>query len=631
VSGAMPGPLQGVAHWAMTELVERLNLQLTGGSTSIMGYTETLRLAGASAREAMCKAAARKWGVDWADCDTQDGFVVHKANRIAFGEIAAAAAEEEVSDEPALRKTPRLIGQSVPRLDTPSKTDGTARFGADVRLPGMVYAAIRQGPVAGGKVKSVDPKPAMARAGVIKVVEEATFVAVVADTWWGAKTALDATPVTFEAGTDKPAGPWIEKALADGLSADPEGDTVKLVHEAGVMPGKATVTATYGVPFLAHACMEPMTATARIVDGRVEVFAPVQSNTLAVWAVARALDIEDSAVTVFPTLLGGGFGRKAENDHVVQSALIARAVEKPVQLIWSREEDTTQDKYRPAAKARFSATISADKRIESWDCTIAVPSVGTSFMNRNLPAMGGDPGPNGQAIEGAAEIPYAVPNQRIRHSHVDVPVPLGFWRSVGHSYTGFFVESFVDEAARAAGVDPLTFRLRMLEDKPRHAEVLKAAASAAGFMAEGEDGRGQGIAVHESFGSFVAQVVDVEVKAGALEVKRVVCAVDCGRVINPDIVKQQMEGGILFGLSAALHEAITFVNGAAQQSNFDGFPMLTMAETPEIEVIIVESDAASGGCGEPGTPPVAAALANAVFAATGKRVRQLPFAGQALA
>ena len=616
-SKAAPDMLRDVVRWAAVEVTRRLDLQLTGGSTSIAGFYDTMRLAGASARELLCKAAAREWGVDWEQCDTVDGFVVYQANRVRFAEIAVKAADEDASDKPKLRDRPRLIGTSVTRLDIPSKTNGSARFGADVRIPGMAYAAIKGGPVHGGALKTAKAPPGT------KIVRGPTWVAAVADTWWGAKTALDGVTATWDA-APRPAGPWMDKALTDALT----GDGVKAFREDGDVDAALTgnvVQADYGVPFLAHACMEPMNATARILDGRAEVWAPTQSTTLVNWAVAKALDINEQDVTVFPTLLGGGFGRKAEVDVCVQAALIARDAGRPVQLIWSREEDMAHDMYRPPAKARMRAKLSPDKRIAALDCTIAVPAAGASFFGRNMPSMAPSPGkPDSQSLGGAKDAPYAIPNLRVSHAPVELPVPIGFWRSVEHSYTGFFIESFIDELAIAANVDPLTFRLRMLEEKPRHAEVLKVAASRGGYMGSG-DGISRGIALHESFGTIVAQVAEVEVKRGVITVKRVTCAVDCGVVVNPDIVRQQMEGGIIFGLTAALKGEITFADGEAEQRNFDGYPLLTMAETPEIEVIIIASPEPPTGCGEPGTPPIAPAVANAIFAATGKRLRSLPF------
>ena len=624
----LPSFLQGMGRWALTELAQRYAIQITGGSTSVMAFYDTLQLAGASARALLCQAAARRWDVDWRECDTANGFVEHQGKRLRFADVIDEVDPDDAPEAPALRETPRLIGRPMARLDVPAKVDGSARFGIDVRLPNMAYAAVRAGPVDGAELASVDAAAAKRRPGVIGVVEGPNWVAVVADTWWGARTALDAVKATFETSEEVASSAAIAEAIGAALAGD---DAEALRDEGDALEGAGVIQATYGVPFLAHACLEPMTATARIVDGRCEIWAPTQSATLVNWRVADALGFSEDEVTVFPTLLGGGFGRKAEVDACVQVALIAQEVERPVQLIWTREEDTTQDKYRPAARARMRAKLGPDKKIAAWHARVAVPSVGPSFMSRNVPAFGGGGGDaDAQALEGALHMPYDLGAVRIEHAPIETPVPLGFWRSVGHSYTAFFVESFIDELAEAAGVDPLTFRLRLLTKSPRHAEVLRTAAAEAGFMGAAAEGAAQGIALHESFGSIVAQVAEVAMKDGALQVNRVTCAIDCGRVINPDIVRQQMEGGIIFGLTAALHGAISFAGGRAEQTNFDSYPLLTMAETPEIDVHIISSTEPPGGVGEPGVPPIAPALANALFAATGVRIRDLPFAGKTL-
>lgn len=618
----MPGFLRGSARWALGEIVAHYELQLTGGSTSMMAFHDTLRHAGAAARVMLCKAAAREWGIDWTECDTANGFVIHKANRMRFAELAAKAAEEDPTSDPPLRARPRLIGTSVPRIDIPSKTDGSARFGIDVRLPGMAYAAVRGGPVDGAKLKSVDAGAAKRRPGVFGVVEGPTWVATVADTWWGAKTALDTLKPLFEA-AEKPAGPWMDGALQAALGG---GDAKEVFShgDAKAARGAGAVVADYAVPALAHACLEPMNATARVVDGRAEVWAPTQSVTLATWAVARALGIADDRVTVFPTLLGGGFGRKAEVDACVQAALIARDAQRPVQLIWTREEDFGQDKYRPPARARMRAALTRDGRIAAWDATIAVPDVDASFLRRAIPALGGKGRANGHAVEGALDLPYDIPGIAVHHADVELPVPYGYWRSVGHSFTAFFVEGFIDELAERAKNDPLTFRLRMMKGSPRHAALLRTVAE----QAEYGSGAAQGIAVHESFGSIVAMVAEVEPGDNGIRVSRVTAAVDCGHVVNPDIVRAQIEGGIIFGLSAAMSGGMTFAGGYAEQKNFDSAPLLFMAEAPEIEVILAPSGAKLGGVGEVAVPPVAPAVAGAVFAATGKRLRSMPFGPQ---
>ena len=625
----LPTILQGFARWSVGKVVDHFDLQMTGGSTSVRGFAQPVRQAGAAAREMLCRAAAREWNVDWTDCDTENGFVFHKAQRARFADLAGKAAAEDLPAAPTLRNRPgRLIGTSVPRLDIPAKVDGSARFGMDVRLPGMIYAAVKSGPVGDRKLQRVDHAPARALPGVVDVVDGPSWVAVAATTWFGAHSALGTLQPGFDA-APRPAGPWIEPALKAAL-ANPGGAVGKSGDAAALLGKPGMVEAVYTVPFLAHAALEPMNATARITGDAVEIWAPTQSLSLTIWAVAKALGLPDDAVTVHPTLVGGGFGRKAETDACVQAALIARAVKRPVQLIWSREEDFAQDKYRPAAAARMQAALSAGQsgappRVTAWASRVAVPDVGASFMGRNLPALAGKLKPNAAAVEGSVGLPYDFGAFTAEHVPVDVAVPLGFWRSVGHSFTAFFVESFVDECAHAAGADPGAFRLAMLHDQPRHAAVLRAALAAAGPLGTIAPNVARGCALHASFGSIVAEVAEVDCTPGSEpHVRRVVAAIDCGPVVNPDGVRAQVEGAILFGLAAALKGAITFDGGHAVQTNFDTAPVLQLAEAPAIEVILMPSTAPMGGVGEPGTPPIAPAVANAIFAATGTRHRDLP-------
>lgn len=615
----LPGPLQGFGGWAMRELIERFDIQMTGGSTSVRGFHDTVRLAGASAREMLCRAAAREWDADWRDCKAANGFVTYQARSARFAELAGKAAEEDAPDAPELRPAAsrKLMGRNAPRLDIPGKVDGTARFGADVRLPGMRYAAVRSGSVGDPKLLS-----ATAPEGTT-LVKGPTWIAAVADGWWAAKSALDDVTAGF-AGAKKSPGPWMEAELRGALAR--EGKVVASHGDSDGLAGPGMISADYSVPFLAHACMEPMNATARVAGGRAEIWAPTQSTTLTVWAVAKALGIEESAVTVHPTLLGGGFGRKAEADVSVQAALIAREIKAPVQVIWSREEDMAQDRFRPAAAARMRGRLGPDKRIVNWASRVAVPDVMASFSARNLPALAGDPKASAEGVDGTQALPYDLPGFVAEHALVDLPVPLGFWRSVGHSFSGFFVESFIDEMAHAAGADPGAFRLAMLKNSPRHARVVEAVLNASGPLGADGPGAARGMALVESFGSIVAQVAEVRVDGKEFKVTNVWCAIDCGPLVNPDIVRQQMEGGILYGLTAALKGEVTFEDGRAQQVNFDTYPLLTLAEAPEIETIFVTSDGPLGGAGEPGTPPIAPAVANALFAATGRRLRDLPLA-----
>jgi isoquinoline 1-oxidoreductase beta subunit len=620
VAALMLGATARLARW--------VDFQITGGSTSIRAFEQTWRQAGAMGRALLVAAAARRWGVDADACDTANGFVTYQANRLSFADIAGDVQLDDAPAEAPLRARPRLIGQPLTRLDIPAKVDGSARFGLDVRLPGMLYAAIAQGPI-GGVRQPVDK--AKLPAGC-RLVEQPDFVAVVADGWWRAKTGLDALELKWQPGPQSP-GPVAETALAAALAPGgkplPPAETLgSIASEAGDIAGLATgaITADYTLPYLAHACLEPMTATARPVPGGMEVWAPTQSATLARWAVSRALGLATEAVTIFPTLLGGGFGRKVEGDVPAQAARIAHAVNAPVQLIWSREEDLAHDMYRPAVAARLAGKARA-AGIDAWACTIAAPDVNTAVLARNIPHMPDSPGEGAAAIEGALQLPYALPVHRIAHKLVTVPVPLGWWRSVGHSFTGFIVESFIDELAASAGVDPGAFRLTLLKDSPRHAEVLKAVLAMApplGKDASAKTPVGRGVALVESFGSIVAELAEVEMQDGKPRVRQVWAAVDCGRVVNPDTVVAQVEGGIIYGLTAALHGRISFNGGQAEQSNFGDYPLLGLADAPAITTRIIASTADPGGIGEPGTPPIAPAVANAIFAATGQRRRSLP-------
>lgn len=621
-----PGFLQGIVRWAVTTMVERYSLQLTGGSTSVAAYWEPLRTAGAAARALLCAAGAKRLGVDVAACDTANGFVVAPGDKkIAFKDLLADIDPDDAPEEPEWRKDGAgpFLGKPMPRLDTPAKVDGSAQFGADIRLPGMIYAAIRGVPHGAKELTSAQLPKSARKGGVVGLVTGPRWYAVTADTWWAARQALDLVDPDFEPGETMADSLAIEEALDTAL----HGDDGTIFASSGDMEGLTAgkqIEADYSVPFLAHACMEPMTATAHVENGKVEVWVPTQSQTLVVWRVAEALGIPEQDVTVFPTLLGGGFGRKAEVDAAVQAALIARDAGHPVQLIWHREEDMARDMYRPPAKARLRGMVNADKKIGAFDIKIAAPNLGESFMSRNIPALasGGD---SAAMLEGALALPYAVPVFRAAHVDVPTPVPLGYWRSVGHSYTAFFCESFVDELAHAAGIDPLEFRLRMMAEGSREAEVLKTAASRGAFSAVSEDHIGRGIAIHQSFGSIVAEVVEVEAPSiEQVTVKRVTCVIDCGRIVNPDIIKAQMESAIIFGLTAALHGQVRFTDGEAEQLNFDTYPLLRLDETPEIDVHIIESDAPPSGVGEPGVPPLAPALVNAIFAATGERLRDLP-------
>lgn len=630
VGEGMPGLLAGIARWAAVSVVERLELQATGGSTSVMAFWEPLRSAGAAAREMLVRAAARRLNLDPGELDTKDGYVEGAGQRVAFTELLDGVDPDDLPEEPSFREGAGLLGESVPRIDIPSKVNGSAQFGADVRLPGMVYAAVNGAPIGSGARERFGPAAAQEMPGVLKVVPGDGWYAVVAETWWQARQALDAVDAEYASGAlaDTAA---MEEALQSALDDEAAGTAFKdLGSVEDALGGGNTVEAVYGAPFLAHACLEPMTATVRIDGERAEVWAPTQSQSLTAWKAADALGIPTRNVRVYPTLLGGGFGRKAEVDAVVQACEIAKAAGRPVQLIWHREQDMAHDKFRPPVRARLRGALGPDKRIAGLDVKLAAPNLGASAAQRLAPAIlrgiAGRGGDSAGMVSGLTNLPYDIPAQRVSHAAVEMPVELGYWRSVEHSYAPFLSESFIDELAARAGVDPLEFRLRHMDRQSRAARVLMLAASRGTLLGAVPGNTGRGIAVHESFGSYVAQVAEVEAPSPQeIYVKKVTCVIDCGQVVNPDIVRAQMEGGIIFGLTAALYGRIGFANGETEEMNFDTYRLLSMYEAPEIDVEIVESEEAPGGVGEPGVPPIAPAVANAVFAASGRRLRSMPF------
>ena len=620
-------------------MAEVLGVQATGGSTSVRDAWLVMRHAGATARSQLVAAAAQRWSVPASECRTEDGRVLHAAtNRaLGYGELAVEAARTAPSGSVTLKdpKAFRLIGKPQQRLDIPPKTDGTAQFGIDTRLPKMAYAAVAHCPVFGGTLKRVDSATASQMPGVKAVVElrptstSAAAVAVVADSWWRAQNALAALEISWDGGPHANLDSAKQRAayaelLASGKAREYEsvGDTASVLSAS-----KRVLDSTYSVPYLAHATMEPMNCTALVSDGRCEIWAGNQAPTLARWMAGKAAGIDTEKVTVHTPYLGGGFGRRAETDVIVEAATIAaRLPGTPVQLIWSREEDLQHDAYRPMALARLRCALDANGAIAAWHHRIVSQSCTQNFTARLIPAAASDLMKDKTTSEGAFDLAYAMPSRLVEHVLAEQPVPVGFWRSVGHSHNAFFVESFLDEAAHAAGKDPLQYRLAMLGGAPRHRRVLETAARAAGWGTplSGKN-QGRGIALAESFHSIVAQVAEVEVDAGNVRVRRVVCAIDCGRAINPDTVAAQMESGIVYGLSAALHGAITLKGGRVEQSNFPNYDVVRMADCPAIEVHLVDSGWEHlGGVGEPGTPPIAPAVANAVFAATGRRVRELP-------
>jgi len=625
-----PGIMRDVAIWASSRVAGILGVSATGGSTATRDAWEPMRLAGASARELLLRAAAQKAGVKQADLVIVDSQVRMRDGKpvATFGELVDAIGRLQPLQDVPLKKPSdfRLIGKDLLRLDIAAKVTGTATFGIDVRLPDMLYAAVANCPVFGGKPKGFNLPAGGLPKGLVKVVELPTAIAVVGDSWWKAQRFLnEQLKIEWDAGPnatlDSTALTREYEAMSRAVS-DPTKTRDFQTVPTSQRPMDRGIEATYRAPYLAHATMEPMNCTARFADGRLDLWMPNQSPSLVRYVAAKTAELDQAQVTVHTTYLGGGFGRRAEPDLVRQAVTIARAVPgKPVQVLWSREEDTRHDFYRPMAVARMQARASKVAPWE-WRCRLVGQSATGQFIDRVL-RLGEQGDPDGNSVE---RPPYGFPVYRLEAVVPKGPVPVGFWRSVGHSHTAFFDECFLDEVALAMNKDPLALRRELLQDKPRHLAVLDAAAKAAGWGTPAPDGIGRGIALRQSFGSIVAQVAEVAVEGNAIRVKRVVCAVDCGRVVNPAIVRAQMESGIVYGLSAALFGEITIKNGAVEQGNFPDYEVVRLADMPVIETLIVGSpDSPMGGVGEPGTPPIAPAVGNAIFALTGKRLRSLPF------
>ena len=612
----VPAILEPTAQGGFLALADMLSLTITGGSFSIRGVGQrSIRTAGAAAREMLIAAAAEQWGVPAEEITTANSMVHHTpSNRSAtYGALAEAAAEQPVPAKP-LRKTVsefKLMGQPMPRKDIPSKVDGTASFGIDVDIEGMKYAAVKAPPVLGASITSMDASTAKAMPGVLQILNMGDFVAVIADGYWQAQQALNTIETTYS----KAEGQELDSdaifaryaQAMDGAGSDggdieiEEGDAVSALADAA-----KTVKADYRVPFLAHATMEPMNCTARIAGGRCDLWLGTQNPIGVRRDVAKALAMDADNVHVENQYLGGGFGRRSITDVPIMAARLAKAAGYPVKMIWSREEDVAQDLFRPSASTRFAAGFDAAGNLDSWT---------------NIHVHSFDP-------KEAAKIKhYAIPNKLIRK--VDAPTHLRFgpWRSVDQSHQGWFIESFVDELAAAAGKDPLAFRQTLLAGEARHLAVLNKAADMANWGSAMPEGHGRGIAFIPSFNSVVAQVAEVDMTGQEPRVTKVYCCADVGFAMNPDGVIAQMESAIVYGLTAALYGEITVRDGAVQQSNFHDYHMLRIDKTPEIEVALINGDHDRiGGAGEPGLPPIAPAVTNAIFAATGKRIRELPIA-----
>jgi isoquinoline 1-oxidoreductase beta subunit len=612
------------ADWSMVRVEQALanrnyGGQLTGSSASVRGLWAPLRHAGASAREMLVRAAAAQWVVPVGECTTQRGAVVHEptGRRVGYGALAQAAARLPVPEAPRLKAPAErsLLGRPLPRLDVPSKVDGRARYGLDVRLPGMRFATVVRCPVFGGKVESFDATSVGGRAGVHSVFEIDSGVAIVADTTWAALSAAAALQVRWA----NPPGPaFDDRELAKQLdhALDGPGQTVREEGDATRWQGARVVEARYRAPYLAHATMEPINATAWMRDGRCEIWAPTQAPDGAQEIGAELTGLPLPDVVVHVTQLGGGFGRRAANVEVRDAVLIAKRVSGPVQVVWSREADVQHDLYRSVSHHRLEAALDDTGKPVAWRHRVATPSMqGLNSADGKVDRL---------MLDGATEVPYAFERIEVRWASVASPVPLGFWRSVAHSYNAYAVECFLDEVALAGGRDPVQLRRDLLRGSPRHLAVLDRVAELAGWASPAPDGVGRGVAVHASFGSFVAMVAEVTKGQGGVRVQRVFAAVDCGQYVNPQIIEAQVEGGIAFGLSAALYGRIDVREGRAVQSNFHDYRMLRLPEMPRVQIAILDSGHEPGGVGEIAVPPIAPAVANALARLTGQPMRELP-------
>ena len=598
----------------------------TGGSRSIRGSHEFLRQAGATAREMLIAAAAQQWAVPAAECRASNSTITHQPSgrAVRFGAVAEAASKLAPPATVALKPPAqwKLIGTPVKRFDSPDKVMGKPVFGADVRLPNMLYAAIRQCPVFGGTLKSYDEAAIRGRKGVRQVVALPNAVAVVAEGWWQAHQAVQALSVTWDEGpnvtvTSASIMDFLRTGLTatDAATARNDGDARGALSRAGKV-----IEAEYFAPFLAHATMEPMTCTAHVTADKVEVWAATQNAEATLAAAAEAAGVPPSKVVVHVTFLGGGFGRRGAQDYTRQAVAIAKAVGQPVNLLWSREEDIQHDLYRPVCLTKFTASLDASGQLAALHARVAGQSIMAAFAPQRIGT-----GADLHFLEGLHDMPYAIPNLLVDYAMRNTHVPVGFWRSVNHTQNAFFKECFLDEVAHAASQDPYQFRRRLLAAKPKELNVLDTAAQKAGWGQPLPPGLFRGIALHEAYGSHCAEVAEVSVSdAGKVRVHRVICALDSGYIVNPDTVQAQAEGSIVYGLTAALYGEITIKSGRVEQDNFGDYEMLLIDDMPKVETHLVPSGGFWGGVGEPFTPPVAPAVCNAIFAATGKRIRSLP-------
>lgn len=600
--------------------------QSTGGSSSIRHMYEPLRKAGAAARQMLVTAASEAWKVPESECEVFQGTVRHIVTdrSITFGQLTSKAGLLSVPKSPALKSENdyTLIGRPLDRLDVLDKVNGKAIFGIDCFVPGMVYAAIARPPAYGAKPLSYDKEAALRISRVSQVVPIPSGIAVCAETPEAAWKGRDALNVKWGKGdhpdldTEKLEKTFINDLEKKGISARDDGDVTAVLTHA-----TKKIEATYLLPYLSHATMEPMNCVAYLGSDRCEIWTATQNQTGVLKLAEKESGLKPEQIQVHTTYLGGGFGRRFEIDVVGEALKISKSIDKPVKLIWKREEDMQNDFYRPGNCSRIEGALDDKGRLIAWSHKIVCPSIFSRVFPEQVKG-----GIDNAAVEGLSNMEYEVPNIRVEYVRIDTAVPVGFWRSVGSSHNAFTVESFIDEAAHAAGKNPLDFRLGLLKNHRRAYRALETAADKAGWGKPLQKGHGRGIAQHMSFGSYIAQVAEVSVdrKNGAVKVHKVVCAVDCGPIVNPAIITAQMKGAIIMGLSAAIYESIDFSKGGVSSSNFSDYPLLRINDAPEIEVHIVSSSGGLGGIGEPGLPPIAPAVANAIFDASGIRLRRLP-------
>ena len=609
----------------------RFGVQGTGGSSGTPTSWNPLRKASATARAMLLEAAAQKWGVSASECRAENSTVIHTPTKrtLTYGSLAGAAAKLPVPQNVPLKEPAeyRLIGKPTKRLDTPLKVNGSAQYGIDVRRPGMLFAVVARCPVFGGKVAGFDAAKAKAIPGVKDVIQISSGVAVIADNTWTAMEGRRALEVKWDEGPNAElSSAEISRQLADaagqpGYAARKEGDV-----DAGLAAAASKFEVDYEVPFLAHATMEPMNCTAHVQTNRCDVWAPTQAQTSSQATAAKITGLGLDSVFVHTTFLGGGFGRRFESDFIGEAVEISKATNAPVKVTWSREDDMQHDYYRMVSHARGAAGLDAEGWPVVWSTRVSSPSLIARFgpLKDNF---------DHRSVESLDNVPYAIPNIRVDFRLVNTGIPIGFWRSVGASQNGFFLESFADELATSGKKDPYEFRRRLLAKSPRHLKVLETAAENAGWGKPLPAGRFRGIAVVTSYDGYVAQVIEISVNRAdrRLKVHRVVCALDCGRIVNPSSIDAQARSCIVYGLTAAMYSAITIDRGRVQQHNFNDYKMLRLDEMPDIDVHIVQTDGPPTGAGEFALPPVAPALCNAIFAATGRRIRRLPIRPEDLA